>query len=1067
MASVAASLGGAWSLPVKSSLPFSLTSTSRSLVLHRAELARRCGSPPAGTAPAVSPTTAPPLASSAAETAGPNSPPSSGQPGGQASTSLTPPSAPRAGAESASARSPTPVTAESSTEPEDSAVGSTSPPLSSASSAPSQPTSVSLGLRSGADDSLSSPPEATQLQTSGPPMVSLPCSVSLRAPLVEGAAGPRFPDAPPLEPAEELDEFFQQASPKSAPTDSATSSGEGLSTPPRTPRSIFRRRLDEKPFPIVESPPKPSLDDPAMHPASPASPIGSPPEVPSPGGSPVSSVARSDIYSPLSTPSPSPLRASVPPGFRPDGLLEAGVPPLPKPSPVQAKPAASSPVRRSPSPPSTSLSAPSSASPAGSRPNSIAELWEFLRRWEAERDSEDRTRTQLTAYALMRSALPTDFALRRDLLRARSFGDMLDVLRANTAEPPSSTKELAELRVQNAKLTQDNQALLRPPRHQDIRAGGFLPQHSLRVGAPAERVDSAGQPPSRFLPATGRPSTSDGDQRDKDLKRMSEVLAERDVAYSAPQGVASSYFEQVQEAAAVISSGGADRALWFTNHTIDNQRRVIQRQKNVLRYNGRISVVDPALALAAAAGIDAPGLSPGDLALNARLCRLLEARWPELSQVQSSEVREITLRVSGPVVPSSAPVSLPLSSAAPTSNSSAAGLAMTPTDFHVPSAEPRRVPGSPFRRDHLTPVTRPSVHVSASSSVPLSGSAVSAAPTTSSAGLVSSMVVTSAPESTARPLPAVSAGLVSSTPPLTRRTSPQATKASAGSTSKSARKSPTKAAAGSSPRSPRNSAASPKSTSTVAPALSITGSARSQRASALNARAINNLELQALEASDAEVLGWSSGAANSAARATSASSPLVIDSPSSPVVTPTPTPVGTSSGQHQSSSDDSADDEVALQRSRRLRKKSVVEGDESSDSVTEALEEKPASPLTPASVSPAPATGQKRPSSPVAPASTKKARASASAKSSSPPRPVVKSASRVRPTAKSSKAAKSAIKTARGLPSLAIRLMLAQVPWRPPRNGQGIRRPLRAHALARRFKRRSWSPSRPEPDELG
>ncbi|GMG17513.1 unnamed protein product [Phytophthora fragariaefolia] len=469
---------------------------------------------------------------------------------------------------------------------------------------------------------------------------------------------------------------------------------------------------------------------------------------------------------------------------------------------------------------------------------------------------------------------------------------------------------------------------------------------------------------------------------------MSEVLAEREVAYSALQGVASSYFEQVQEAAA--------------------------RQKNVLRHNDRISVADPALALAAAAGIDAPGLSPGGLALSARLCRLLEARWPELSQVQPSEVREITLRVSGPVAPSSAPISLPLSSAAPTSNSSAAGLAMTPADFQVPLTEPRRVPGSPFRRDHLTPVTRPSVHVSASSSVPRSGSAASAAPATSSAGLVSSTVVTSAPESMARHLPAVSAGLVSSTPPSTRRTSPQATKASAGSTSKSARKSPTKAAARSSRRAPRKSAASPKSTSTVAPAPSITGSTRSQRASALNARAINTLELQALEASDTEVLGWSSGAANSAARATSASSALVIDSPSPPVVTPTPAPVGASSSQRQSSSDDSADDEVALQRSRRLRKKSVVESGESSDSVAEALDEKPTSPLTPASVSPAPSTGQKRPSSPVPPASTKKERASASAQSSSPPRPVAKSTSRVRPTAKSSKATKSATKTARG-----------------------------------------------------
>ncbi|GMF55589.1 unnamed protein product [Phytophthora fragariaefolia] len=102
------------------------------------------------------------------------------------------------------------------------------------------------------------------------------------------------------------------------------------------------------------------------------------------------------------------------------------------------------------------------------------------------------------------------------------------------------------------------------------------------------------------------------------------------------------------------------------------------------------------------------------------------------------------------------------------------------------------------------------------------------------------------------------------------------------------------------------------------------------------------------------------------------------------------------------------------ERSRRLRKKSVVESDESSDSVAEALEEKLASPLTPAPVSPAPSTGQKRPSSPVTSASTKKARASASAKSSSPPRPVAKAASRARPAAKSNKAANSATKTAKG-----------------------------------------------------
>ncbi|GMF33968.1 unnamed protein product [Phytophthora fragariaefolia] len=119
------------------------------------------GPSPAGAAPAVSPNAAPPLASSVAETADPNSPPSSGRPDGQAATSLTPPSAFSAGAESASARSPTQATGEPSAGLDDSAVGSTQPPLSSACSTSSSPTSVGLGLLTGAADALSSASEVS------------------------------------------------------------------------------------------------------------------------------------------------------------------------------------------------------------------------------------------------------------------------------------------------------------------------------------------------------------------------------------------------------------------------------------------------------------------------------------------------------------------------------------------------------------------------------------------------------------------------------------------------------------------------------------------------------------------------------------------------------------------------------------------------------------------------------------------------------------------------------------------------------------------------------------------
>ncbi|KAG6584807.1 uncharacterized protein IUM83_16557 [Phytophthora cinnamomi] len=208
-------------------------------------------------------------------------------------------------------------------------------------------------------------------------------------------------------------------------------------------------------------------------------------------------------------------------------------------------------------------------------------------------------------------------------------------------------------------------------------------------------------------------------QRDKDLERLGHQLVERDVAYSALQGVASSYFERVQEAARVVSSGGADRALRIDNHTIEHQCRVIQRQKNILRHQDHISVTDPTLAVAAAAGVDAPGLSTSELALNARLCRLLEAHWPELAQIPTGESREITLRVSGAIPPIHTPPSDPSPSQASTSGTGGSGklaggsyeLDESSLDLNVPSLEPRRVPESRYRRDHLTPATPLSAHL--------------------------------------------------------------------------------------------------------------------------------------------------------------------------------------------------------------------------------------------------------------------------------------------------------------------------------------------------------------------
>ncbi|GMF36110.1 unnamed protein product [Phytophthora fragariaefolia] len=333
------------------------------------------------------------------------------------------------------------------------------------------------------------------------------------------------------------------------------------------------------------------------------------------------------------------------------------------------------------------------------------------------------------------------------------------------------------------------------------------------------------------------------------------------------------YINQVQKLTAVISSGGADRALRFANQTIDNQRRVIQ-QKNVLWHNGRTSVTEPALALAAATGIDGPDFFTGWPSTLGCIVSSIHAglSYPRFSP---GEVRVITLRVGGPVAPNSATVSLPLSSTAPTTNSSAAGLALTAADLKA--------------------------------------------------------------------------------------------RASAGLASNSARKPVSKSTAGSSRQAPRNPAASTSSPSAIASTPSTPGFTRSHRASALNARAIKSLKLQALGASDAEILERSSRV-GSAARATSTASPLVVDSPSPAATSPTQMPVVTPANQPSSSSDASAAEEEMTQRSRGLSKKSIVESDESSDSVAEELEEKPAALLAPSPITPALSAGQKRPSSPLAPA---------------------------------------------------------------------------------------------------
>ncbi|GMF57409.1 unnamed protein product [Phytophthora fragariaefolia] len=117
------------------------------------------------------------------------------------------------------------------------------------------------------------------------------------------------------------------------------------------------------------------------------------------------------------------------------------------------------------------------------------------------------------------------------------------------------------------------------------------------------------------------------------------------------------------------------------------------------------------MAVAAAGGLDAPGLSPSDLQLNARLCRLLAERFPEVMVIPSGETRTLALQVgprrdsSASVVPASTPPCQGASSPA-SSNSTgrfASGVGSAGGDF---SGDPRsRRTLSQHRRARLKSLT--------------------------------------------------------------------------------------------------------------------------------------------------------------------------------------------------------------------------------------------------------------------------------------------------------------------------------------------------------------------------
>ncbi|KAE8967628.1 hypothetical protein PF011_g27486, partial [Phytophthora fragariae] len=704
-------------------------------------------------------------------------------------------------------------------------------------------------------------------------------------------------------------------------------------------RSILKDRSAGDSFPLVEPPQEPTRDDPAMRPVSPASPAD-----PDKSGSPCSSPAYSKTNSSLSSCTPSPPRTPVPPGFRPDGLMEAGIPSRPStdssgPPPSSPAPSAGCPGSIG-SPPSL-VGSPCSVAEGESTPATVAELWSLLQRQERARRDHEKNQARLTAYALLRPPTSSDAGFRRDSLSADSSSQMLEILQADAPEPPCSTKELAELRVRDAQLTRENNALTR--RMETAVTEATRLSHELAVVVrerdewkkEAQRhtelitsfrkIVCAHEAQMREISrqSNRRVDSSQGlvdhlrrmvEARDKDLDRLMGHLKECDVAYTALQGVSSSYFAQIQEAAQVVSSGGPDRALRFANQTIHEQRRVIQQQKNILRHHGQIAVTDPALALAAAAGLDAPGLSPSELAINARLCRLLEARWPELARI-SPQLR-------------------PLSPTSPL---------WTLTCLLWSLAESLRSGSPDFGHSALLAAVS---QVGGQTLLGSTDSSGGTAPAPSAAGVNSPPGSTPAPPAAetphSAPSPAIPAPVVSASTKKKKASQPAASAATEPASSS---------------RSVESSQPSAKTTKSAGTKKSISPRTTGKRMAAQNARVLQALEIQTLEASDDAILGNADGTPSA-----SADNPVIVGSSSASSesdqteeLVSSASHSAASSADSDSESGDSADrsarhlkDAKALEALRtwstKMKDANANDGDDEDEEEDEELEDKPAPP---------------------------------------------------------------------------------------------------------------------------
>ncbi|KAE9041051.1 hypothetical protein PR001_g6800, partial [Phytophthora rubi] len=275
---------------------------------------------------------------------------------------------------------------------------------------------------------------------------------------------------------------------------------------------------------------------------------------------------------------------------------------------------------------------------------------------------------RLLSFAFTHPVPPADRLQRRALLDARSVAELTHVLRGQYS-PLGSAQVIADLRQERGvlqtlqgdqarrldSLASENAELQDKVKEAELerslwereakKASPFLTSLRKALAKSEAALKLAQEKQVQKINSAFKHSADHALQ----IKRLEEevvtptkALADRDYAYAELHAVSAKHFEQLQESTFLLLDGGS-QPLRHAKSVIDSQRQVILRQKRVIARQGSIPMHDPHMAAAAGAGLDVPGLSPADLQLNARLCRALALRFPEVMDIPAGETRTVEL----------------------------------------------------------------------------------------------------------------------------------------------------------------------------------------------------------------------------------------------------------------------------------------------------------------------------------------------------------------------------------------------------------------------------------------